>query len=94
MPTIIPDAKNYSPIWGLNPVIGSHVAFRFDDGSIITVRFGVFQQLQLGENLEPMARKAAQQYMDKLAPEIPVEAGVIDLEGNIVAEPTKIEQRV
>jgi hypothetical protein len=77
---IIVDSETNKPIWTKYSTIGAHVGFHVDDGSIITVEFNGHQKHWLGMSLESVARKTAQQHIDRLAPEKSLAGVVIDIE--------------
>jgi hypothetical protein len=77
---IIVDSESNKPVWTNYSYIGSHVGFHVDDGSMITVRFSLYQKNWLGPSLEAVARKAAQRHIDGLAPEKSLAGVVIEIE--------------
>jgi hypothetical protein len=80
MRQVIVDSEGNKPIWTKYSSIGSHVGFHVDDGSVITVRFNAYQQHWLGMSLEAVARRTAQQHIDRLAPGKSLAGVVIDIE--------------
>jgi len=80
MRQLIARSDTNKPIWTNDSYIGSHVGFRVDDGSIVTVRFSAHQKHWLGPSLEAVARKAAQQHIDRLAPEKSLSGVIIEIE--------------
>ena len=80
MRKVVLDSETNKPIWTKYSTIGAHVGFHVDDGSIITVKFNEHQKHGLGMSLEAVAKKTAQQYVDKLPPEKSLEGVVIDIE--------------
>jgi hypothetical protein len=77
---VIVDSETNKPIWTKYSTIGAHVGFHVDDGSIITVKFNEHQKHWLGMSLEAVARKTAQQHIDRLAPEKSLAGVIIDIE--------------
>jgi hypothetical protein len=77
---IIVDSESNKPVWTNYSYIGSHVGFHVDDGSMITVRFSLYQKNWLGPSLEAVARKAAQRHIDGLAPEKSLAGVVVKIE--------------
>jgi hypothetical protein len=80
MKQVIAASETNKPIWTDDSYIGSHVGFRVDDGSIIIVKFSAHQKQWLGMSLETVARKAAQQHIDRLAPGKSLSGVIIDIE--------------
>jgi hypothetical protein len=80
MRQVIVDSETNKPIWTNYSTIGSHVGFHVDDGSIITVKFNEYQKHWLGLSLEAVAKKTAQQHIDRLAPKKSLAGVVIDIE--------------
>jgi hypothetical protein len=80
MRQVIVDSETNKPIWTDHSAIGSHVGFHVDDGSIITIMFNSYQKRWLGISLEAVARKTAQEHIDRLAPEKSLAGVVIDIE--------------
>ncbi len=80
MRRVIVDAESNKPIWTNYSTIGSHVGFHVNDGSIITVKFSAHQKQWLGMSLETVARKAAQQYIDRMSSGKSLAGVVIEIE--------------
>jgi hypothetical protein len=77
---IIVDSGTNKPVWTTYSYIGSHVGFHVDDGSMIIVKFSAYQKTWLGPSLEAVARKAAQQHIDRLSPEKSLSGVIIEIE--------------
>jgi hypothetical protein len=87
MRQVIVDSEINKPIWTNYSSIGSHVGFHVDDGSIITVKFNSYQKKWLGLSLEAVARKTAQQHIDRLAPEKSLAGLIIEIESRKPGRP-------